>query len=84
MDFPEPDLRCQETTIIALAVMRLLIKFVYNTRFKYAKFTIGYNMISPRGELVSFIIGNAIPLEDSSGNAVPNMNVYAMIEKLII
>jgi hypothetical protein len=41
-------------------------------------------MISPRGELFSFIIGNAIPLEDSSGNAVPNMNVYAMIEKLII
>jgi hypothetical protein len=41
-------------------------------------------MISPRGELVSFIIGNAIPLEDSSGNAVLNMNVYAMIEKLII
>jgi len=31
VDFQEPYLRCQETTIIALAVMRLLIKFVYNT-----------------------------------------------------
>lgn len=81
VEFQEPYLRCQDTPVIALAVMRLLIKYVYNTGFKYGKFTIGYNIIRASGEPVSFIIGHAISLADSSGNAVPKMDVYAMIEK---
>lgn len=84
VEFYEPYLRCLDTTIIALAIMRLLIKYVYITEFKYGKFTIGYNMIKPNGEPVSFIIGRAIELVDESGNAVPYMDVYVHIEKCVI
>ncbi|WP_159154046.1 hypothetical protein, partial [Enterococcus faecalis] len=37
----------------------------------------------PTGD-VSYIIGNAISLNDSSGNAVPNGGVYAKIIDLLI
>lgn len=81
--FKEPYLTCVEYELIALLVMRLLIKYAYNTRFNYGKFTIGYVMKLPTGD-VSYIIGNAISLNDSSGNAVPNGGVYAKIIDLLI
>lgn len=81
--FKEPYPQCADIEVITLAVMRLLMKYVYNTGFQYGKFTISYVMKIPTGD-VSFTIGNAISLNDSSGNAVPNMDVYAIIRKLII
>lgn len=63
--------------------MRLLMKYAYNTGFEYGKFTIGYVMKIPTGD-VSYTIGKAISLNDSSGNAVPNMDVYANIFQLLI
>lgn len=84
VEFDEPYICCKDTTVIALAVMRLLIKYVYNIGFKYGKFTIGYTMITPRGDPVSFSIGNAISLIDKSGNAFPKMDVYLNIEKNFI
>lgn len=81
--FQKPYLRCADYDVIALAVMRLLMKYAYNTGFEYGKFTIGYVMKIPTGD-VSYTIGKAISLNDSSGNAVPNMDVYANILKLLI
>lgn len=83
--FKEPYLRCADFDVIALAVMRLLMKYIYNTTFSDGKFTIVYKLKMPKrkGD-VSFTIGNAISLKDSCGNAVPNMDVYAMIFKIII
>lgn len=76
--FKEPYPRCADYELIALAVMRLLMMYVYNTEFAYGKFTIGYNMKISTGE-VSYTIGKAISLNDDSGNAFPNKGVYAMI-----
>lgn len=80
--FKEPYLGGADCEVLALAVMRLLMKCAYNTGSDYGKFTIGYVMQIPRGE-VSYTIGRAISLEDSVGNVVPNMDVYAMIDKVI-
>lgn len=81
--FQEPYPICADTDVIALEVMRLLMKSVYNTEFEFAKFTIGYIMKVPTGH-VSFIIGKAISLNYSCGNAIPNMDVYAKILQLCI
>lgn len=81
--FKEPYLRCADYEVIALLVMRLLMKYAYNTGFKNGKFTIGYVMKIPTGE-VEYTIGTAISLTSSSGNAVPNMDVYSIIKKLVI
>lgn len=81
--FKEPYLRCADYEVIALAVMRLLMKYIYNTEFDHGKFTIGYVMKIPTGE-VSYIIGRSISLNDSSGNAVPNIAFYAKILKYVI
>lgn len=84
VEFTKPYIMCKDSTVIALAVMKLLIKYVYPIGFKYGKFTIGYTMITPRGDPLSFSIGKAIELIDESGNAVPNMDVYLKIEKNVI
>lgn len=47
--FQEPYLRCSEIELITIAVMRLLMMYVYNTGFEYGKFTIGYYMKIPTG-----------------------------------
>lgn len=80
--FKEPYLRGIDCELLTLAVMRLLMKFVYNTGFEYAKFTISYVMKIPTGE-ISYTIGSAIPLVDDCGKAVPKIGVYAMIEKYV-
>lgn len=81
--FKEPYLRCADYEVISFKVMRLLMKYVYNKRFEYGKFTIGYVMKIPTGD-VSYTIGRAISLNDDSGNAVPNMGVYAIIFSYLI
>jgi hypothetical protein len=44
MRFDEPDLRCTETTQITFGIMKLLIKYAYNTGFEHGYFTIGYHI----------------------------------------
>lgn len=79
--FKEPFPVCGDIEVIALSVMRLLMKYVYNTGFDYGKFTIGYIMKTPSGE-VSFMIGKAISLTNDSWNA--NKGVYNMIVKYVL
>lgn len=82
--FLKPYLKCADYDVIALVVMRFLIKYAYHTSFKYGKFTIGYVMkIPPTGD-VTYTIDVANSLADSRGNAVPNMDVYVHIQKLLI
>lgn len=78
VEFIKPYLRCIDYSVIALAVMRLLIKYAYSNVFEYGKFTIGYVMkITPTSE-VSFIVGKAISL-----NAVPNIDLYNQILEIV-
>ncbi|GLJ53900.1 hypothetical protein SUGI_1151380 [Cryptomeria japonica] len=81
--FKAPYLQCVDYEMIALAVLQLLMKYAYNTEFEYGKFTIGYVMKIPTGD-VAYTIGTAISLNDKSGNVVPNVDVYAKILKLCI
>ena len=80
--FQKPYLRCVDSVVITLAVMRLLMKYAYNLDFEYAKFTIGYVMRIPTGD-VSYTVGTAISLKYSSGDAVPNIDLYHRIFKLV-
>ncbi|KAF6166925.1 hypothetical protein GIB67_020154 [Kingdonia uniflora] len=79
IDFKKPCLLCSQYELIVLAIMQLLIKYVYNQEFKYAKFTIGYIMKVPPGD-VPYIIGSTTSLNGNSiGNAHPNMTIYDQI-----
>jgi hypothetical protein len=81
--FKEPYLRCADYEVIALVVMRLLMKYAYNTGIEYSgKFTVGYVMKIPTGD-VTYTIGSAISLNDSSNKAIPNMNVYIKLLKFV-
>lgn len=83
--FKEPYLLCTDIEVIALAIMRLLMKYVYSTVFEYGKFTIGYVMKIPTGEgEVTYTIGDAISLVDKSGDAIPNSGLCAIIIKYLI
>ena len=81
--FKQPYLRCADYEMITLAVLLLLMKYAYNTEFEYGKFTISYVMKIPTGD-VAYTIGTAISLNDQSGHAAPNVDVYAKILKLCI
>lgn len=80
--FKEPYLLSADYELIALLVMRLLIKYAYNREYEYGKFLIGYVLKLPTGD-VTYMIGHAISLNDSSGNAVPNRAVYIKILDLL-
>jgi len=78
VSFKEPYIQCDRCEVIALALMRLLIKHVYSTEFEYAKFTVGYTMKIHSGK-VPFTIGDAITI-----NADPDINVYDHLFKLVM
>ena len=82
VELKKPYLRCADYEVIALAVMRLLMMYAYNTVFYKGKFTISYRMKIPTRD-VSFTVGTAISLKDSSGNAVPNKDVYSHILNIV-
>ncbi|VDO13682.1 unnamed protein product, partial [Brugia timori] len=77
-----PYIKCVGFEVISLAVMRLLIKYVYHPGLSYGKFTLGYGMKIPNGDDVSYTVGSAISLNDSHGRPIPNTGVYAQIELL--
>jgi len=49
--FQSPYLRCADYHVIALAVMRLLMKYGYSTVFDRGKFTISYRLKLPNRSL---------------------------------
>lgn len=75
-------LKCAEYKLLALVVMKLLLKYAYYIKFYYGKLTIGYVMKQSTGD-ISFTIGKAISLMDAMGNAVPNIDLYNTILKLV-
>ncbi|KAG5548037.1 hypothetical protein RHGRI_013663 [Rhododendron griersonianum] len=85
-DFKEPYPLCTTYERIASLILHLVITYVYNNfTWKRAMFTIGYKIRVESGE-VSFTIGTAIHLNrsDSSGNALPNKEVFNQIWELIV
>ena len=60
--------------ILGLAVMRLLLKDVYSIKSNYIKFTIGYIMITPVGD-ISYTIGNSIPLFNLKKKLIIKKNI---------
>lgn len=80
--FKAPYLQCADYEMIVLVVLQLLMKYAYNIEFKKGRFTIGYVMKIPTGD-VAFTLGTAIELKDKSGNAA-HKDVYAKILKLCI
>ena len=70
--------------ILGLAVMRLLLKDVYSIKSNYIKFTIGYIMVTPVGD-ISYTIGNAIPLFNLNKKLINKINIFKMIyEKIVL
>lgn len=80
--FKKPYLSCSEYEIIVLEVMRLVIMYSYNLKFHFGKFTVGYTMKFPTGD-VSYTIGTAFSLNASDGKAEPNINLYHNLLKLV-
>lgn len=81
MDFKSPFVRCNEIDLIVLAVMQLVIKYVYRTESDYGKFTISYVMKTSM-DVVTFTIGEAILFREN-GHDLPYSYVYALIKKLV-
>lgn len=90
--FDEPYPLVNETDLLSLAIMDLLIQFAYPFLSGYAKFTISYTMMQSYGEEisstnggdeVSFTIGPAIPLTDQDCKLIPKSEVYAHIYQAI-
>ena len=82
--FKKPYLCCANYEVIALAVMRLLMKYAYNTGSSFGKFTIGYITKIPTGKgNVSYSIGKAISIYYKSGKPVPKA-IYESVLKLVI
>ena len=78
VSFKYPYIQGDSSHVIALALMRLLIKHVYSMEFEYAKFTVGYAMKIHSGK-VHFTIGDAITI-----NADPDINVYLHLKRLVM
>lgn len=84
LTFKPPYVRCTEVELISLAIMILLIKYAYNAGFNYGKFTIGYVIKLPTGDLSFIVTKRAILLTDSQGNTFPNMDVFTKIMMVVM
>ena len=62
--FKKPYPVCGQYVLIALILMKLLLKYVYNRGFYNGKFTIGYTVLKPGGEPNYSVLGTAISLYD--------------------
>ena len=78
--FKEPYPLVNETNLLSLAIMDLLILFGYPYPYavdSYCKFTIIYKIISPHhGEEITLTIGTAIPLTDEDNVLIPHNEIY--------
>jgi hypothetical protein len=81
--FLDPYPLINENDLLCLAIMDLLIQFVYPSLSGYGKFTISFIMMRD-GEEISFTIGPAIPLTYQDCKLIPMSEVYAHISRYII
>jgi hypothetical protein len=79
LTFKQPYVRCVEVDLISFAIMRLLIKYAYRAGFQTGKFTIGYVIVVPTGEVSFTVTKRAISLSGSQGETGPNLNVFNSI-----
>lgn len=82
--FFEPYPLVNETDLLSLATMDLLILFAYPPLSGYGKFTISFTMKRSYGEEISFTLGPAIPLTYQDCKLIPMSEVYAHIYRTII
>lgn len=62
--FKKPYPVCGQYELIALIVMKLLLKYAYNRGFYNGKFTIGYTVLKPGGDVNYSVLDTAISLYD--------------------
>lgn len=62
--FKKPYPVCGQYELIALIVMKLLLKYAYNRGFYKGKFTIGYTVLKPGGDVNYSVLDTAISLYD--------------------
>ena len=62
--FKEPYPVCGQYELIALIVMKLLLKYAYNRGFYKGKFTIGYTVLKPGSDAIYSVLDTAISLYD--------------------
>jgi len=83
-DFKEPYPLVNETDLLSLATMDLLIQFAYPSLSGYGKFTISFTMRRSYGEEITFTLGPAIPLTNEDGKHIlPKSEVYNHIYNCI-
>ena len=82
--FFEPYPLVNESDLLCLATMDLLIQFAYPSLSGYGKFTISLTMKRSYGEEISFTLGPAIPLTYQDCKLIPMSEVYAHISRYIM
>lgn len=74
-----------ETSLLSLAVMDLIIQYAYPSILGYSKFTISLTVKISYGEMVTFTLGTAIPLtEAENGNLIKKNVIYSNIYDLLL
>lgn len=81
--FCAPYLIVNETDLLSLAVMDLLMQYVYPSQLGYCKFTISLTVQVSHGELITFTLENAIPLTEN-GNLIKKSVIYSNIYALLL
>lgn len=86
-------LRCGDTNLISLIVMRLIIKYGYTRTFSTSKFNILYTMECndfytgdklSRDGFTTCTIGPSTSLLDAEGNCKPSIELYKRVYQLVI
>lgn len=84
MSFLKPYPFCSDIEILSLAVMKLLLRYVYNQKIAKGKFTIGYTMSCPYSSKISFILGSSLDLRNSNGEMKPSVGLYTALVNLML
>lgn len=83
ISFMQPYPLIVEFDVLTLAFIQLLELYAYKLHSNYVKCTMGYNMNLPTSSDLSFTLGKAIPLYDTSGCQIEKKLIYDQIEKLV-
>ncbi|NP_862323.1 hypothetical protein BrnaMpl_p1 (mitochondrion) [Brassica napus] len=70
--------------ILSLAVMKLLLKYVYNQNIDGGKFTVGYTMSGINIDRISYILDKSIDLRNTNGEMKPSYGLYMKLIQLML
>nr|CBJ20672.1 hypothetical protein [Beta vulgaris subsp. maritima] len=81
--YREPYPLVNQTDLLCLTAMDLLIQYAYPAIAGYSKFNVLFTMKRSYGVDITFTIGNAIPLTLEDGNLLPKNEIDAHLERSI-